>query len=223
MLIQDLFPSWLQVLQSLQVDSFQVDRTLASTALAELVQAYTQPDRYYHNLHHIQQVLSTIERLQPQKDSAAILLAAWFHDVVYDPQAKDNEEKSAAFANHWLGRLDVPSETIATVTRLILNTQRHQCDAGDLASQILLDADLAILGADFSEYRRYARAIRQEYCWLSESEYLAGRRRVLEQFLQRDRLYFTPTMFEAVESAARQNLRSEIEAIAHRTNNQTNL
>ena len=71
---------------------------------------------------------------------------------------------------------------------LIRKTKTH--DAGsDTDAQVLLDADLAILGESESVYRTYAEKIRQEYAWVPEPDYRKGRRRVLENFLSRPRIF----------------------------------
>ena len=75
---------------------------------------------------------------------------------------------------------------------------------------VLLDADLAILGAAASEYKAYSRAIRQEYSWVPDREYRWGRKQVLDRFLQRNRIYYTSELFLALEERARDNLQGEI-------------
>ena len=77
--------------------------------------------------------------------------------------------------------------------------------------RLLIDADLAILGANAVDYDHYARAIREEYAWVPGVKYRAGRKKVLEGFLERERLYYTKALFQTRESAARANLRREIE------------
>ena len=72
---------------------------------------------------------------------------------------------------------------------------------------VLLDADLAILGASEDRYARYARDIRAEYAWVPDADYRAGRSRVLQHFLALPRIYFTDVMFEEGEQRARANLR----------------
>ncbi len=207
-----LFKVWERSLQA-----FKVKSLIAQAAFRELAIAYSSPNRHYHTLQHLQRVLTTIEILQdPAQDSASIQLAAWFHDGVYDTRASDNEEKSAALAAYWLALCDIPSATIATVTHLILSTKHHQADLDDRDSQILLDADLEILGAEPIAYWDYAAQIRQEYSWVPEAQYLEGRQRVLEQFLQRDRLYFTEQMFDTLEVSARRNLSAEIRELRDR-------
>jgi predicted metal-dependent HD superfamily phosphohydrolase len=176
-----------------------------------LVNAYSKPDRHYHNLNHIDRVLITIERFKLElQDPIAVKLAAWFHDFVYDPQASDNEAQSAELAKKLLTELNISAATIDRTQQLILATQGHQIDPNDPDRCIFLDADLAILGTDPAQYQTYARSIRQEYNWVSDVKYRLGRTRVLESFLQRDRLYYTDLLFDELESIARVNIKQEI-------------
>ncbi|ACC83617.1 hypothetical protein [Nostoc punctiforme] len=204
-----LFSNWQHTLQLLGVDQLAAEK-----AFNQLVAAYSTPGRYYHTLKHIDRVLSTIQILQGYTNNlAAVQLAAWFHDVVYDTEAQDNEERSADYAFELLSNLGIPESIIITVTRLILNTKDHQAAVNDYDSQVLLDADLAILAANSVEYEEYAHAICQEYGWLPEKDYITGRQKVLERFLQRSHIYFTPLMLEFAEPSARGNIQAEIQSL----------
>ncbi len=184
-----------------------------------LVTAYTQPDRHYHNLQHIHHVLTILDRfVERLQNPMSVILAAWFHDFVYDSRSTDNEIQSAKLAGEFLQNIGVPRETIDRVQQLILATQGHQPKIDDNDLCIFLDADLAILGTDPAQYQIYARSIRREYSWVSDELYREGRNRVLESFLQRDsakrrlrqRLYHTELLFDELESRARLNLQQEI-------------
>lgn len=177
-----------------------------------MVAAYSQPDRADHNLNHIAHVLQTIATLQPQAHNlAALQLAAWFHDIVYNSQATDNETQSAINAENVLRSLGLPPATITTVQELILATNHHSDRTNSSIDRcILLDADLAILGTTPQQYWQYAQAIRQEYAWVSDRDYRNGRKRILSNFLQRDRLYLTDTMHQTHTARARQNLQAEL-------------
>jgi predicted metal-dependent HD superfamily phosphohydrolase len=177
-----------------------------------LVAAYTHPDRHYHNLAHIQSVLATLARFTIQ-DPIAASLAAWFHDFIYDPQSADNEIQSAKAAKELLINLDLAIDRIDRVERLILATAGHRVDPEDPDLCVFLDADLAILGANPVTYQDYARSIRREYNWVPDFEYRAGRSRILASFLQRDRLYYTPQLFDELESIARLNVQQEIDSL----------
>jgi predicted metal-dependent HD superfamily phosphohydrolase len=176
-----------------------------------ITNAYTKPDRHYHNLNHLDQVFTTIDKFNLElHNPTAVKFAAWFHDFVYDPQASDNEFQSAQIAKELLTGINVSSALIDRVQQLILATQGHQIDRNDADRCIFLDADLAILGTSPTKYQDYARSIRQEYSWVSDAEYKLGRTKVLESFLQRDRLYCTDLLFDELESIARTNMKQEI-------------
>jgi predicted metal-dependent HD superfamily phosphohydrolase len=201
------------------VEPLMVDRRIKAHVFQQLVAAYSQPHRFYHTLTHIRHSLAVLAvlRLDSQtcdqtcdRDFSALQFAVWFHDSVYYPQASDNEQNSAEFAAISLHQLGYSPASISEVIRLILRTQFHQTDADDLDGKILLDTDLAILGTSRSIYQWYARCIRQEYAFVPDFEYNRGRQRVLNAFLQRDRIYATELLHCRLESRARKNIQAEL-------------
>src|SRR5262249_2268146 len=143
----------------------------------------------------------------------ALELAAWFHDAVYDSRADDNEERSALLAESVCAGWGLPAETVHLVGRLIRATRTHQADVDDRDAAVLLDADLAILGAEREVYDAYAAAIRREYAWVAENDYKQGRSRILHEFLRRKRIYRLETMHENRDSRARENLTRELKML----------
>jgi predicted metal-dependent HD superfamily phosphohydrolase len=189
----------------------------AAAALAELAAAYDQPHRHYHTLDHIAALLELLERHGVGlADYDTMVLAILFHDVVYEPARLDNEEASAAFAARHLAALGLSEERIGEVARYILatrhGTDREVADSPGLA--LLLDLDLSILGAAPAAYRAYAEAIRREYASVPDELYRPGRRRVLESFLARGRIYRTDRLSALWEGPARTNLAGEIAGLA---------
>ena len=208
---QTLFSSWQETCRSAGIADEAVQ-----PAFAGLVDCYSSPQRFYHNLAHVASMLRTVNELERQvavTDITAARLAVWFHDAVYNSGAGDNEERSAEYAAVTLGGLCVPEHSLRSVQRLILATKTHQAAPEDTDGQVVIDADLAILGASPAEYEDYVQAVRREYAWVSEPDWRAGRARVLANFLQRPYLYHTPPMRDAREDAARRNLRRELEAL----------
>ncbi|MGE3804718.1 MAG: metal-dependent phosphohydrolase [Gemmataceae bacterium] len=180
---------------------------------AELIAAYQQPARAYHNLDHLRYMFAIIDRLAScTEDMHAVELAAWFHDAVYDPRAHDNEEQSAALAERRLRELGLPPALIAQVCALILLTKSHQPASVDKNGQVLCDADLAILGSE-NGYLEYAAAIRQEYSWVPEPDYRKGRAAVLESFLKRKHIYHTEIIRLEREERARANVQRELDRL----------
>jgi predicted metal-dependent HD superfamily phosphohydrolase len=187
------------------MNHWHVDPTKAGRKFDDIAAAYAEPGRFYHTLDHVLAVLATVERLAPcTKNLDAVKLAAWLHDS----KASDNEERSAVFAERLCKELAIPEGNL--VADLIRKTKTH--DPGDDAdAQVLLDADLAILGADDMEYRNYAENIRREYAWVPEPDYRKGRRQILERFLTRARIYH---FLSHLEQSARRNLEAEIARLA---------
>jgi predicted metal-dependent HD superfamily phosphohydrolase len=96
------------------------------------------------------------------------------------------------------------------IAAMILKTKTHDAE-GDTDAQILIDADLAILGTTETEYRVYAQKIRQEYAWVPLDRFNEGRRRILEGLLARARIY---QWFSHLEEPARRNMAAEIARLA---------
>ena len=192
---------------------------LAATAvLDELVHAYSEPGRHYHNLDHIAALLQLLDRHgEAVRNREAVELAIFFHDAVYVPTRSDNEAVSAALARARLMELGAGDALVSEVERLILAT-RHGASVADADSDpdlaLLVDLDLSILGAERPAYAAYAQAIRREYAIVPNLLYRPGRRRVLAEFLARPRIYATPHLRDLWEDAARANLEWESTTLA---------
>jgi predicted metal-dependent HD superfamily phosphohydrolase len=200
---------WTELLSGLGVQTEDARRTFAT-----LAGSFQSPARHYHTLEHVRALLDDLAGVNDERARAPeLLLAVWLHDAIYDSRRTDNEEQSAAFAEALLRPLNLPARVLQELARLILLTKRHQADPADVTGRMLLDADLAILGAEETGYDAYSAAIRREYDWVPADAYRAGRLQVLEGFLRRDRIYTTPH-FAQREGRARQNLRREIAALA---------
>lgn len=178
-----------------------------------LVAAYSTSDRHYHTLEHLAEMFKVAGKLADHTvDGPTVQLAIWFHDAIYDSRSKTNEAESADLARTALVPLGVPGPIVERVVQLILATD-HQRPLDGPDADVLLDADLAILSADPKRYARYAADVRREYAWVPDADYRQGRIAVLRAFLSRPRLYRTPRMFDAAETAARANLEAEIESL----------
>jgi predicted metal-dependent HD superfamily phosphohydrolase len=194
-----------------------VDAANSSPILGALVAGYSEPQRHYHTLDHIAALFRLLDQHgQHLSDRDAVELAILFHDAVYDPARSDNEEASAALAAKTLASLHVPQRLATRVSHLILAT-RHGTAApeasadGDMA--LLLDLDLAILAAKRDQYAAYAAAVRREYSIYPDEVYRPGRRKVLDQFLARPRIYLTERLHGPWDGQARANLAWEMEQL----------
>ncbi|MDT0343290.1 HD domain-containing protein [Streptomyces litchfieldiae] len=173
----------------------------------ELLARWGEPHRHYHNVAHLAAVLERLEPLREYADDpVAVALAAWFHDAVYDPYASDNEEQSAALAEQLLP----PGPRRAEVARLVRLTAGHDPADGDRNGAALCDADLGVLAEPPARYAAYAAAVRQEYGFVSDEDFRAGRAEVLRRLLVLPRLFRTPYGAEHWEATARFNMHGEL-------------
>lgn len=185
------------------------------TAAAErLVARWSETQRHYHTVTHLTAVLKVVDQhaghaAHPER----VRLAAWLHDAVYDPRATDgaNERESAELAENLLVSLGVPDEVAADVARLVRVTARHRSDDPD--SELLCDADLAILGSDKSEYEAYVRGIRQEYAHVNDDDFATGRAKILTDILALKSIFRNEEMQAEWEERARNNLARELEML----------
>lgn len=191
------------------------DEQVAAAAAADMAARYAEPHRRYHGSAHVRAVLHDVAvlagELRPGPEERAVLtVAAGAHDVVYDGHPGDDEQRSASWARDWLARAGAGHAHVARIAELVLATMSHSAPPGDLTAWILLDADLAILGAAPGAYDRYRAAVREEYAALDEPAWRAGRAAVLAGLLARDPLYGTSAARQRWEATARANIAREL-------------
>ncbi|GGR90741.1 hypothetical protein GCM10010269_32300 [Streptomyces humidus] len=179
-----------------------------------LLARWQEPQRRYHTLTHLTAVLDHVDELAGHAaDPDVVRLAAWFHDAVYLPDRSENEERSARLAERALAEAGAPPERTAEVARLVRLTVSHDPADDDLDGQVLCDADLAILAAPPAGYAAYTLAVREEYHFVPNDAFRAGRAEILRRLLALPRLFRTPHGSEAWETSARHNLRGELELL----------
>lgn len=174
-----------------------------------LLQAYAEPQRHYHTAQHIAECLALYSQIQHLLDDApSLALALWFHDAVYDPQAPDNEERSAALMMQSCTGL-LSEAQLCKAAAWIAATKLHACtDEPDL--QYLLDIDLAVLAAGAARFAEYEAQIRKEYAWVDAAQYQRRRREVLSGFYQAQPLYQTGYFQQRFERQAKRNLAAQL-------------
>ena len=170
-----------------------------------LLAAYGSEGRSYHDQRHLEEVLDRLAELGC--DEVVVLLAAWFHDAVYDGRPGD-EQRSAQWAERAL-----PPELAGEVARLVRVTEDHDPADEDLAGQLLCDADLAVLASSPDRYAAYAADVREEYAHVSDRDFVAGRGAILEELLARPSLFRTDTARRLWEETARANVAAELERL----------
>lgn len=177
---------------------------------ADLLAAYAEPQRHYHTQQHLGECLALLAQALPLAEHPGeVAVALWFHDAVYDVRGHSNERLSADWARRALGACQASGETQRRVERLIMAT-RHDAAPTDPDAQLLVDLDLAILGAAPARFAEYDQQVRAEYRWVPSLVYNMNRKRVLKGFLARRQIYGTAFARERFEAQARVNLAAAI-------------
>ncbi|MFG0588024.1 metal-dependent hydrolase [Acinetobacter sp. YQ_14] len=176
----------------------------------KLIAAYSEKQRAYHTVQHLYECLLLVGTIRSDlNDANAVELALWFHDAVYDPQAKDNELKSAELFVQYLAQ-DLSIDIVEKIKLWIIATQKHEA-TNELDLQFLLDIDLTILAVSPERFDEYEQQIQHEYAWVDPDVYSIKRKQVLAHFYQTVPLYQTEYFQQNFEQSAKNNLKNIIE------------
>lgn len=197
------------------IGQFTTDEQLISNSWQQIKQHYTEKNRAYHNLTHINNMLEEAAKFDEKiTDKAVLLLAIWFHDIIYDPLSKTNEKDSAEFAKKILSQTSLSPESIQKCYDLILLTIKHQPhETAHLDDKLMVDFDLEILSRDWEAYKIYSKQVRKEYWMYPAPLFKNGRKKAMGKFLERPTIYQTPFYQEAKEAKARANIQREMEEL----------
>ena len=106
-----------------------------------------------------------------------LLLAAIFHDIIYDPKSKINEIMSVDFMLKLVSDDDIFND----VEDMILSTIDHEFDSKrfeDIAD-LFIGYDLEILTKSFADLLKWEKQIQKEYSFVNWSEYKKERIKIL--------------------------------------------
>lgn len=189
-------------------------------AWSGIYDAYLHPDRHYHNMSHLADMLGLIEQHAipngiPRAQLKRLRAFVIFHDIVYETASIDayrrNESESAKAAEKFLRMAGADEAFITSVTDLVLASQTHKMDAAaDPWGAFALDIDMAVLAAPKQNYMKYAAGIRQEFARMAQADFYKARlERFLRPTLAGSRIFMTDLMHEKYDARARVNLRRE--------------
>jgi len=182
----------------------------------DLGRRWSEPHRGYHDLRHLDEVVAASVDLRAgvidtDEDWAGVVLAAWFHDAVYDvADPADNEHLSAGLARASLSDHGVDPAVVDTVTSLVEASANHVVTQTRGPQAVFHDADLWILSAPEDRFGEYCADVRSEYASVPDAAYAQGRSAILEPLLDRPWVYRTGHARRDWEPAARANLSREL-------------
>ena len=171
-----------------------------------LVECYSEPHRSYHTMQHLEECLTHLESVRLIAERAAeVEVALWFHDAIYNTRKKDNEKRSAEWAHDSALAAGLADDQASRLYELVMATMHNAVPAGTDAS-VLVDIDLAILGAAVERFDEYEVQVREEYSWVLRPLYRAGRKKILQEFASRESIYSTEYFRDNYEAQARRNI-----------------
>ena len=175
-----------------------------------LVACWSEKHRHYHTLQHLRECLEHVATSRGQMQRPAeVVTALWFHDAFYDVRRDDNEKRSAEWARDAAAAAGVPPASIQRVYDMVMATANHM-PQHDGDAQLLVDIDLTIFGAPAARFAESNDQVRREYAHVPEPQWRVGRKRMLQGFLDRPRLYCTDRFHAMFEERARENIAGEL-------------
>jgi len=189
------------------------DASQAGHVYRSLADHYAEPERHYHTLGHISHCLAQAAlaaALLPNADS--IKLAIWFHDVVWNAGARDNEARSAAYFRNIAADAGMPSHLLNDIERLILMTEYGQTPLRP-DEVYIVDIDYSSFGLPWELFLADSVAVRAERTGLSDELYASQHSRFLQALLARETLYRSDFFRARYEDTARSNIRRYLRTI----------
>ncbi|KAL5269698.1 hypothetical protein ACHWQZ_G003232 [Mnemiopsis leidyi] len=200
------------------------DQLLVGEWFYDIYQKYSEPIRQYHNVEHVYQMILNMKHFyQELTYPRTVLFAIFFHDYIYDPKSKDNEDQSIKAFESCARDLELEDDLVKDVKQMInLTSSGHYTEEHEEEKprtrdiHYFLDFDLSILGSNHVEYTLYAKKIREEYSHVEEEDYCRRRAQVMEKFLKRKYVYCTREFRQFAEENARKNVQNEVEMLRGR-------
>lgn len=190
--------------------TYSTDEQLIAQLWEEISKNHSAKNRHYHSLTHLENLLDQLNNVKQHiTEWNTLLFTLFYHDCIYNARKGDNEEQSALLAEKRLTALKVPQASIDQCKTQILATKKHEFNTNS-DTNYFTDADLSILGQSWKDYAAYAINVRKEYAIYPDLIYRPGRKKVLEHFLNMERIYKTESFFEQYELQAKENLHKEL-------------
>jgi len=155
-------------------------------SINDVYDIYNESHRFYHTSeNHITPMLDNIVKFNDDMKLddnifEILIITAIFHDIVYNPKSKTNEEDSAKFL---LSMVSDATEGINTVVDTILMTKTHNFT--NKIEELFCMFDLDILTKDLPELIKWEDLINKEFEWVNWKDYKRERIEVIKKFLEK--------------------------------------
>jgi len=172
-----------------------------------LIDFYNQSHRHYHTLEHIRHCLREFDRAATlMDDPGAVEMAIWFHDAIYEPGAKDNEQRSAELFQKCSNASGCTNAILQQHIHDLIMITTHREPPSQRDEQFIVDIDLSSFGLPWDQFESDGRRIRAECADMSDDEYYPGHVRFLQALRERPTFFFTAFFQKRYERTARENI-----------------
>lgn len=193
------------------VSQHNSDKGRANDLWLEIFTKYSEPKRHYHNITHLENLIVDLDAVKHLvTDWETVLFAVYYHDIIYKATSSTNEEDSAKISRQRLTEIGFPEQKIKKCNDMIIATKLHLL-SDDSDTNLLIDADLAILGKKPDEYQHYSENVRKEYSIYPDFIYNPGRKKALQHFLEMETIFKTDHFIKKYEKQARINIANELD------------
>ena len=136
----------------------------------EIESLYAEPHRRYHTARHIEACLGLFDLAAPRMEQPdEVEIALWFHDVIYELCAADNERRSADLFIERAGD-GVDEAFRRRVEALIMVTVTHENPQG-VDEAFMIDIDLSSFGQPWEGFLRDSKAVREELPHVADDDF----------------------------------------------------
>ncbi|MEI8223842.1 MAG: pantetheine-phosphate adenylyltransferase [bacterium] len=179
----------------------------------KIVTPYLERQRVHHGIGHAGDMIANFKLVRHLCENPTLVeFTIWLHDFYNLTMAgrHQNEERSGQVARELALELGLPLSFAEKADEMILAT-KHEKPTRDRDTQILLDLDLMVLGANERLFQKYEEGIRKEYDWVYDEQFYPRRLNILQTFMHRSHIYFTDYFRSRYEKQAKENLNRSIE------------
>ena len=185
---------------------FGADGDWAGALYQDVYTLYATPGRHYHTPAHIAHCLQRKDEIAHLlEDPNTVELAIWFHDVIYDMGASDNEARSAEFfVERTAGKLSScqAQRVVSHIHATIYPSQPTDPDA-----QFVVDIDLSSFSLPWPQFLRDSVNVRRESTTSDPYEYAEKQQSFLEMLCTAQPFFRTDFYLERYEQQAQDNIR----------------
>lgn len=209
-------------------EAYQLDIGTRVNLLSQVKGYYEVPGRFYHDINHVNLMLSTYIDEFKQSTTDALFLSIIMHDAIYIPNASpDSEEASMKllpYVFHSITGEKIPMPLYDRVQELIrwtlpaIHIKDNKLKLKPFSDEeALLDIDLCSMSdPNWYSFIRTQERISYEFAHTgSAAELMHGSANFLQLFVNKGFVYYSQPMQERNATALR-NLKAYISAVKHR-------